>query len=217
MKGERHVPRLAGLLLLAACAGFFPSLVPGLLSPSVSAQEPPAATAPPVVPPASPAAPDALAASKALVRRYIEDVLAGGRLDLLEDLVAADYADRTPGADAEGAGPEVVRRAQERLREQFRDVRYTIDQLVAEGDLVVARYTVQAVHQPRKAGDAATPRDISITGMTLFRVEGGRIRESWTINDQLEMFHQLGFTLKPPASQPSGTTAPAPAPPPSGR
>jgi predicted ester cyclase len=222
VRWERRVGRLAGPLLLGALAGIVLGFLPGLSRQAGLAQEPPPAAAPPA--PASPtgspagpadtppAAPDPLAAGKALVRRYIQDVLAGGRLDLVEDFVAADYADHTPGADAEHAGPELVRRTQERLRAQFRDVRYTIDQLVAEGDLVVARYVVEAVHQPPEAG-AATPRAISITGMTIFRVEGGKIRESWTINDQLEMFRQLGFTLKAPAPQPAA----APAPHPSGR
>lgn len=162
---------------------------------------------------------DRLAAGKALVRRYIEDVLAGGRLDLVEEYVAADYADSTPGADADLAGPALVRRSRERLRTRFRNVRYAVDQLVAEGDLVVARYSVRAVHQPRAEGDApaAEPRDVVITGMTIFRVLDGKIRETWTINDQLEMFRQLGYTLEEPSA---ARDAPAPAPaaqPPVGR
>lgn len=141
---------------------------------------------------------------KALVRRYIADVLAGGRLDLLETYVTADYADRTPGADSDLAGPALVRRSQERLRALFPEVRYTVDQLLAEGDLVVARYVVQALHRP--PGDAP-PREVAVSGMTLFRVSDGKIRETWTINDRLGMYRQLGYTLEPPKDEPAAPPA----------
>src|SRR6202035_52587 len=44
-------------------------------------------------------------------------------------------------------------------------------------------------------------REIGVVGMTIFRLAGGRIAESWTINDQMEMFRQLGYTLEPPKPQ----------------
>ncbi|HTQ81571.1 MAG TPA: nuclear transport factor 2 family protein, partial [Thermoanaerobaculia bacterium] len=74
-----------------------------------------------------------MAANKELVRRYIDDVLAAGNLQAVDQLVAADYSDSSPGAIG-GHGPEVVRASQTRLRNLFRDIQYHLDQLVAEGD-----------------------------------------------------------------------------------
>jgi predicted SnoaL-like aldol condensation-catalyzing enzyme len=143
-------------------------------------------------------------ANKAVVHRYIENVLSAGKLEEIDQLVAEGYVDSTPGAAAGARGPEVVRASQRRLRERFDNVRYTLDQLVAEGDLVVARYIVFATLKP----DGQTPgagRSAEIAGMTIFRLEAGKIRETWILNDQLAMYRQLGYRLEPP-----GQSAPPP-------
>lgn len=145
-------------------------------------------------------------ANKAVVERYIEDVLGAGRLEEIDQLVAEGYVDSTPGS-AEGArGPEVVRANQRRLRERFDNVRYSIDQLVAEGDLVVARYIVFAT---LRSDGKAPGRSAEFAGMTIFRLAEGKIRETWILNDQLAMYRQLGYRLEPPA-EPATQTAPPP-------
>lgn len=133
-------------------------------------------------PPPSPAE-----ANKALVRRYLE-ILSGGDLAGLSEVVSPDFVDRTPGAP-HSKGPQSIQETQRRARDLFRDIRYTLEDLVAEGDRVVARYIVRA-HRSGKP--------VEVTGMTLFRIEGGRIREAWILNDQIELFRQLGYTLLPP-------------------
>jgi predicted ester cyclase len=154
--------------------------------------------------------PSTVSANKTLVQRYIGEVLTGGRLDLLEDFVSPDFVDRTPGAPAGSRGPEVIRESQARARELFEDIHYTIDDLIAEGDRVVARYTVKAT---RKFGDsAAGGRTIRVTGVTLFQIADGKIRETWIVNDQIELFRQLGYTLTPPKQEPPPKPQP-PAPP----
>ena len=152
----------------------------------------------------------ALAANKALVRRYIEEALSSGNVKILDDIVAPNYVDNSPGA-GDGRGPRVIRDAQARIRALFKDVHYHVDQLVAEGDRVVARYTVRAVRKPDKetdAGDAG--RTIDILGMTFFRIADGRIQETWSINDQFSMFRQLGYVLTSPKEQKAGAPAKRP-------
>lgn len=149
-----------------------------------------------------------LSANKELVRRYLGDVLSAGRLDLLDQLLAPDFEDSTPGAPQGVRGPDVIRAAQQRAREIFPEVEYNVEDLVAEGDKVVARYTVRATSR----GTGSSPgRPIEVTGMTLFRIAEGRIREMWIVNDQIEMFLQLGYTLEPPRQQepPPPTSPPA--------
>jgi len=145
-------------------------------------------------------------ANKALVRRYFDEALSTGRLEVLDELVATDFADRTPGAPEDQKGPDVIREAQKRAREIFPQIRYTIGDLIAEGDKVVARYTVQAA---TKETESAPSRKIEITGITIFRIAAGKIQEAWIINDQIEMFRQLGFTIEPPQQAPPPQPAPA--------
>lgn len=142
-------------------------------------------------------APDPLQANKALVRRYIEEVLSANRLEKLDEMLGPDFTDSTPGALGSETGPNIVREAQGRIRELFPTVQYQIDDLVAEGDKVLARYTVRAA---TKEEEGVPSQKVEITGMTLFRVADGRIREVWIINDQMELYRQLGFTIQPPES-----------------
>ena len=143
----------------------------------------------------APVAVSAPEANRALVRRYIDEVLSAGKLDLLDELLAPDFADRTPGAPADSRGPGVIREAQQRMRGVFPQVQYTVEDLITEGDKVVARYTVRAA---TREAEGSPSRNVEITGITIFRIADGKIREAWIINDQIEMFRQLGFTLHPP-------------------
>ena len=140
-------------------------------------------------------APAGTEANKSLVRRYLE-ILSGGALEKLDEVIAPDFADRTPGASSQMRGPEAIRESQRRARELFQDIRYTAEDLIAEGDRVAVRYTV---HASRIAAGGGQP--IEVTGVTLFRIADGRIREAWIINDQIELFRQLGYTLLPPRSR----------------
>lgn len=148
-------------------------------------------------PPQQALAPDPLQANKALVRRYVEEVLSANRMEKLDEMLGPDFKDSTPGALGSETGPNIIREAQGRIRALFPTVQYQIDELVAEGDKVAARYTVRAT---TKEEEGIASRKVEITGMTLFRIADGRIREVWIINDQMELYRQLGFTIQPPES-----------------
>jgi ketosteroid isomerase-like protein len=132
-------------------------------------------------------------ANKTLVRRYLE-ILSGGVLEKLDEVIAPDFVDRTPGAATQTRGPEAIRESQRRARELFQDIRYTVEDLIAEGDRVAVRYTVHAT----RIGAGGAGKPVEVTGVTLLRIADGRIREAWIINDQIELFRQLGYTLLPP-------------------
>ncbi len=158
-------------------------------------------------PPASPSAPQAAPAqdtpeaNKAVVRHYLQ-ILSGGALDELDQVIGPDFVDRTPGTAAGIQGPEAIRASQRRARELFQDIRYSVADVLAEGDRVAARYTVRAT---QKGGG----KSVEVLGVTLFRLAGGKIRETWIVNDQIELFRQLGFTLRPPDA-PKPATPPRP-------
>ncbi len=143
-------------------------------------------------------------AEEAVVRRYFA-LLSGGDLAKLDEVLAPDFLDRTPGNPHPTRGPGAIRETQTKARELFTDISYLVDDLLVKGDRVAARYTVRARHR-------ATTRFVQVTGASFFRLAGGRIKEGWIINDQIELFRQLGYTLMPPQGAPP---APAPAPAPS--
>ncbi|MEA2601052.1 MAG: hypothetical protein QOF89_2044 [Acidobacteriota bacterium] len=155
---------------------------------------------------AKPADPDTrFDANKALVRRYFL-LLSEGDLAKLDEVFAPDFLDRTPGIPHPTRGPGAIRETQTKARELFTDISYLVDDLLADGDRVAARYTVRARHR-------TTTRFIQVTGASFFRIAGGRIKEGWIINDQIELFRQLGYSLSPPQSSlPEPTPAPAPSP-----
>jgi ketosteroid isomerase-like protein len=148
------------------------------------------AQAPPAAPSQSAPAMDTPEANKAVVRHYLQ-ILSGGALDELDQVIGPDFVDRTPGTAAGVQGPEAIRASQRRARELFEDIRYSVADVLAEGDRVAARYTVRAT---QKGGGKA----VEVLGITLFRLAAGKIRETWIVNDQIELFRQLGFTLRPP-------------------
>jgi predicted ester cyclase len=141
-------------------------------------------------------APGSPEANKEVVRRYLQ-ILGGGALEQLDQVLGPDFVDRTPGASPNVYGPEAIRQSQRKARDLFQDIHYGVDDLIAEGDRVAARYTVRATRK----GNGAMGLPVQVIGVTLFRIADGKIREAWIVNDQIELFRQLGFTIRPPQTE----------------
>ncbi len=118
--------------------------------------------------------------NKDLVRREQEELWNHtGNLDAAQELFAPDYADaaRQEAAD---------------FRRGFPDVVSTIEDLIAEGDKVVARWRSRATHQGEYMGISPTGKDVEFTGISIYRIEEGKIAESWNSEDQLGLLRQIG-------------------------
>ncbi len=118
--------------------------------------------------------------NKAVVRREQEELWNHtGNLDAAEELFAADQADaaRQEAAD---------------FRRGFPDVVSIIEDIIAEGDKVVARWTSRATHQGEYMGISPTGKEVEFTGISIYRIEEGKIAESWNIEDQLGLLRQIG-------------------------
>ena len=127
--------------------------------------------------------------NKALVRREQEELWNHtGNLDAAAELFAPDYAE---AAKQEAAD----------FRQGFPDVVSTIEDLIAEGDKVVARWTSQATHQGDYMGVPPTGKEVEFTGISVYRMEGGRIAESWTAEDELGLMRQIGAVSEPGRAQ----------------
>lgn len=118
--------------------------------------------------------------NKALVRREQEELWNHtGDLDAAGDLFAPELADaaRQEAAD---------------FRRGFPDVVSTIEDLVAEGDRVAARWRARATHLGQYAGIPPTGKEVEFTGISMYRIEEGEIAESWTVEDDLGLMRQIG-------------------------
>lgn len=131
--------------------------------------------------------------NKALVRRYIEDILNRGRLDLADEVFASTFVDHDPvGPPALATGPEGFRQIARIYRAALPDVRFDVEAQLAEGDKVATRWTARGTHRGAFMGARPTGREATLTGISIDRVARGRIVERWVNWDALGMARQLG-------------------------
>ena len=79
----------------------------------------------------------------------------------------------------------------------FPDLQIHIDDLVAEGDRLVTRWTAQGTHQGELMGIAPTGRSVAVTGIAIDRFENGQSVEHWEVFDQMGLMQQLGVIPAP--------------------
>ncbi|MDQ3657276.1 MAG: ester cyclase, partial [Chloroflexota bacterium] len=140
----------------------------------------------------------------AIARQWEEEVLGQGNLDLANDLLADDFAhDGAIGAEA-ASREERIQRVVD-FRTAFPDLSVTVEEVLTEDDLVVVRYTNTATHQGEYAGIAPTGREVAWTGIIVFRIECGRIIETWSESDRLGLIQQLENSAEP--AMPEATPA----------
>ncbi len=84
----------------------------------------------------------------------------------------------------------------------FPDYRHVIEELIAEGDLVVARLSYHGTHESEFEGIPATGNAVTYNGMQFFRIVDGVIKEWWLVEDNLGFMSQLGMQLTPVESGP---------------
>jgi steroid delta-isomerase-like uncharacterized protein len=130
--------------------------------------------------------------NKRVVRRFWGVWEEENFVDLIDELLAPDYINHSPGTPDQPAGPEGVKAVVSMFRSGMPDLRVTIDDMIAEGDKVATRYTIEGTHEGELFGVPPTGRRLSIESMTVERVSGGKIREHWRITDTLDMMQQLG-------------------------
>ena len=128
---------------------------------------------------------------KALVRRYYEELWNRWRLELADELLAPDVSFRGSLA-VEVAGIEGFKGYVRLVQTAFPDFHNTVEELVAEGDRVVARLTYRGTHRGPLFDLPPTGRAVSYAGMALFRIAGGRIASGFVVGDTGRLMRELG-------------------------
>ena len=132
-------------------------------------------------------------ANKAIARRFLEEAFGQGNLAVVDELVAPNHVDSGPGAlPGMPSGPEGTKMLITAYRNAFPDLRFTIDEQIAEGNTVVTRWTAHGTHNGELAGLPPTGKAATVVGMSVDRIENGKTVESWGLFDQFGMMQQLG-------------------------
>jgi steroid delta-isomerase-like uncharacterized protein len=134
--------------------------------------------------------------NKAIFRRYVEEVGNAGNLDLADEIFS-DYVSHQPDGSVLERGPEDVKRFMGEFRSAFPDFHVTIEDQIAEGDRVATRWTMRGTHEGEFRGIGPTGKQITVTGIGIFRFSDGKVVESWDNFDQLGMMQQLGVVSSP--------------------
>ncbi|WP_276611600.1 ester cyclase [Cryptosporangium phraense] len=127
-----------------------------------------------------------------LVRRFL-DAFHTNDSATLDALVADDYINHAGIGD--GRGP--LKRLIQANTDAFADLRYEIDPLIEQGDLIAVRLTVTGTHRGPYRGVAPTDRTVRFEVIDIWRVANGRLVEHWGLSDQLGLAQQLGLALAP--------------------
>lgn len=134
--------------------------------------------------------------NKAVVRRIIEEFLNSGDPDLAGELFHPDFVDHTP-SNPDLGGLQNVKRSVADWHEAFPDTVNVVEELIAEGDMVAARWVTRGTHRGEFMELAPTGRSIEVGSSGIFRTSGGKVVESWDHFDALGMLEQLGAAPKP--------------------
>ena len=129
--------------------------------------------------------------NKALVRRFHEEVINKGNLGVMDELCAPNMVDHSLPPEFP-AGMEGTKQMISMFRAALPDVRVTIEDLIAEGDKVTCRWTACGTHKGDFMGIAATGKQVTVTGIGIDRIVGGKAVEHWESFDQFGMMQQLG-------------------------
>ncbi len=133
---------------------------------------------------------------KLVVRRLFEEPW-NGDLDVIDELVSPAFVGHDSAEPEPIQGPAGVRARFEKYLIAFPGGAITVDEQIADGETVATRWTGRGTHTGEIATIAPTGRDVTVSGLTISRVEDGLVVEEWTAWDTLGLLVQLGAIAEP--------------------
>ncbi len=127
--------------------------------------------------------------NKTVVRRFMMEALTGRNLSVADEVLAPNYLNRMTGSDLAGFKQMLTG-----MSAALTLVRFEIEDLIAEGDAVVARWTMEATHTGSLMGESPTGKTISSRGLTYYRLVNGQIVEDDPISTP-DMLQLLGIRV----------------------
>ena len=139
--------------------------------------------------------------NEAIARRWHEEAINQHDPDLLDAILAEDVVHHA-ATFPDASGPEAVKAVHEALLTGFPDLLHTLEAVISDGDLVVTRWVARGTHRGEFQGIAPTGKQVTYTGTNIYRIECGRIAESWSENDLLQQLRALPAGATPDAGTP---------------
>jgi steroid delta-isomerase-like uncharacterized protein len=130
--------------------------------------------------------------NKTSVRRLFEEVWNKGLVPVADELFAPTYTHHDSSTLDVGRGPEGEKKRVTLYRNAFPDIRFTIEDIIAEGETVVARWTCRGTHKGDLNGIAPTGKQFNITGVSIARFTNSKMFEGFVNWDALGLMQQLG-------------------------
>jgi steroid delta-isomerase-like uncharacterized protein len=131
--------------------------------------------------------------NKALMRHFYEQVLNERNLAAIEDFIAPHFVNHSASQlGLTGGDSGHVKQFVSMALLAFPDLHYTVEDLIAEGDKIVARITISGTQQGAFMGIPATGKQATISDIEIFRVTNGKVVENWVQVDFLGLLQQLG-------------------------
>ena len=133
--------------------------------------------------------------NKTIVRRFFDEVVSNGNLRVVDELCSPDYRVHATLSGPDAIDLDQMKELVRSFRSSFPDARITIEDIVAEGDLVAARLMEQGTHAGEFKGIPPTGRRVSYGSMTFLRIVDGKIVEHWGLLDMpsLLQLNRTGF------------------------
>ena len=140
--------------------------------------------------------------NKAIARRALEEIFsAQGDLDVADELIAPNYIGHDPVSPEDVHGPEGVKEFASMYRNAFPDVQMSVEDQIAEGDMVATRWIASGTHQGDMMGIAPSGNRVTVSGTSIERIVDGKIEETWDNYDALGMMQQIGAIPSPEEAQ----------------
>lgn len=130
--------------------------------------------------------------NKKTVSRYFDEVMNQGKLESIDEIMAANFAFRIPTLPDPVRGRNGMKQFVAGLRNAFPDVQFTVERQIVEGQKIGCRYWLTGTHKGEFLGIAPTGKSVKDVGNDLFHLTGGQIEEIWVSEDSLGLIQQLG-------------------------
>ena len=139
--------------------------------------------------------------NKEIVRAFVEDVLNRGNLDASGKYFHDDMVEQVP-LPGQGPGIDGLKTVLRGFASAFPDMRWTVEEQIAEGDKVVTRFEWTGTHRGPFLGVPATSRPVKVWGIVIDRVQNGKINDTRIIMDTMGMLMQMGVLPAPAMASP---------------
>jgi steroid delta-isomerase-like uncharacterized protein len=127
--------------------------------------------------------------NKILSRCFLEDLWNAKNLAALDEILTADFVEHIGEASLNVEGIKQMLSANFAA---FPDMQATIEDQIAEGDMVVTRWTARGTHKGELMGIPPSGKAVTVTAIVIDRIVGGKIAETWTSYDALGLLQQIG-------------------------